>query len=165
MFIRYTLDEQGFIIIDIAEGSAKPYYLKAKGLKSSGVFIRQGASSVPASQDQIRQFIKLSDGDSYEAMRSLNQELSFTTAQNIFQANKLEFDESKYTNLGLRNLKDKQFTNLALLISEQCQHSIKAAVFEDNENTKFQAHREFTGSIFQQLERLLLSHALQPKSL
>lgn len=152
MFINYTLDEQGFIIIDIAEGSAKPYYLKAKGLKSSGVFVRQGASSVPASQEQIRQFIKLSDGDSYEAMRSLNQELSFTTAQSIFQTNNLEFAESKYFALGLRNIKDNQFTNLALLVSEQCLHSIKVAVFEDNENTKFQAHREFTGSIFQQLE-------------
>lgn len=152
MFINYTLDEQGFIIIDIAEGSSKPYYLKAKGLKSSGVFVRQGASSVPASQEQIRQFIKLSDGDSYEAMRSLNQELSFATAQNIFQTNNLEFTESKYFALGLRNIKDNQFTNLALLISEQCLHSIKVAVFEDNENTKFQAHREFTGSIFQQLE-------------
>ena len=152
MFIHYTLDEQGFIIIDIAEGSAKPYYLKAKGLKSSGVFVRQGASSVPASQEQIRQFIKLSDGDSYEAMRSLNQELSFTTAQSIFQTNNLEFAEIKYFALGLRNIKDNQFTNLALLISEQCLHSIKVAVFEDNENTKFQAHREFTGSIFQQLE-------------
>ena len=152
MFIHYTLDEQGFIIIDIAEGSAKPYYLKAKGLKSSGVFVRQGASSVPASQEQIRQFIKLSDGDSYEAMRSLNQELSFTTAQSIFRTNNLEFAASKYFALGLRNIKDNQFTNLALLISEQCLHSIKVAVFEDNENTKFQAHREFTGSIFQQLE-------------
>ncbi len=152
MFIHYTLDEQGFIIIDIAEGSAKPYYLKAKGLKSSGVFVRQGASSVPASQEQIRQFIKLSDGDSHEAMRSLNQELSFTTAQSIFQTNNIEFAESKYFALGLRNIKDNQFTNLALLISEQCLHSIKVAVFEDNENTKFQAHREFTGSIFQQLE-------------
>lgn len=152
MFINYTLDEQGFIIIDIAEGSFKPYYLKAKGLKSSGVFVRQGASSVPASQEQIRQFIKLSDGDSYEAMRSLNQELSFATAQNIFQTNNLEFTASKYFALGLRNIKDNQFTNLALLISEQCLHSIKVAVFEDNENTKFQAHREFTGSIFQQLE-------------
>lgn len=152
MFIHYTLDEQGFIIIDIAEGSAKPYYLKAKGLKSSGVFVRQGASSVPASQEQIRQFIKLSDGDSYEAMRSLNQELSFSTAQSIFQTNNLEFAESKYFALGLRNIKDNQFTNLAQLISEQCLHSIKVAVFEDNENTKFQAHREFTGSIFQQLE-------------
>ena len=152
MFINYTLDEQGFIIIDIAEGSSKPYYLKAKGLKSSGVFVRQGASSVPASQEQIRQFIKLSDGDSYEAMRSLNQELSFTTAQSIFQTNNLEFAESKYFALGLRNIKDNQFTNLALLVSEQCLHSIKVAVFEDKENTKFQAHREFTGSIFQQLE-------------
>ena len=94
----------------------------------------------------------LYESDSYEAMRSLNQELSFTTAQSIFQTNNLEFAESKYFALGFRNIKDNQFTNLALLISEQCLHSIKVAVFEDNENTKFQAHREFTGSIFQQLE-------------
>ena len=152
MFIKYTLHEQGYIIINIAEGSSKPYYLKAKGLKPSGVFVRQGASSVPASQEQIRQLIKLSDGDTFESMRSLNQELTFTTAQKIFQSNKLPFDESKYNILGLRNLKDNLFTNLALLISEQCTHSIKIAVFEDNENTKFQAHREFTGSLFQQLD-------------
>ena len=94
----------------------------------------------------------LYESDSYEAMRSLNQELSFTTAQSIFQTNNLEFAESKYFALGLRNIKDNQFTNLALLVSEQCLHSIKVAVFEDNENTKFQAYREFTGSIFQQLE-------------
>ena len=94
----------------------------------------------------------LYESDSYEAMRSLNQELSFATAQNIFQTNNLEFTESKYFALGFRNIKYNQFTNLALLISEQCLHSIKVAVFEDNENTKFQAHREFTGSIFQQLE-------------
>lgn len=152
MFIKYTLNEQGLITIDISEGSAKPYYLKAKGLKPSGVFVRQGASSVPASQEQIRQLIKLSDGDTYEAMRSLNQELTFTSAQKVFQSNKLEFGENKYLALGLFNPKDNLFTNLAQLISEQCTHSIKIAVFEDNENTKFQAHREFTGSIFQQLE-------------
>ena len=152
MFIKYILDEKGFITIEISEGSAKPYYLKAKGLKPSGVFVRQGASSVPASQEQIRQLIKLSDGDTYEAMRSLNQELAFTTAQKVFQSNKLEFGENKYLTLGLRNLQDNLFTNLAQLISEQCIHSIKIAVFEDRENTKFQAHREFTGSLFQQLE-------------
>lgn len=152
MFIKYKLDGRGFILIDIAEGSAKPYYLKAKGLKSSGVYVRQGASSVPASPEQIRQLIKFSDGDNYEAMRALNQELSFTTAQKVFQSNKLEFDESKYPALGLCSLQDKLFTNLALLVSEQCAHSIKVAVFEDDENTKFQAHREFTGSLFQQLD-------------
>lgn len=152
MFIKYMLDEQGFIVIDIVEGSSKPYYLKAKGLKPSGVYVRQGASSVPASPEQIRQLIKFSDGDNYEAMRALNQELTFTTVQKVFQNNKLEFAESKYLTLGLCSLQDKLFTNLALLVSEQCTHSVKVAVFEDNENTKFQAHREFTGSIFQQLE-------------
>ena len=79
MFIKYRLDETGYIELDIAEGSAKPYYLKAKGLKPSGVFVRQGASSVPASQEQIRQLIKLSDGDTYEALFKSGAYLNYCT--------------------------------------------------------------------------------------
>lgn len=48
--------------------------------------------------------------------------------------------------------KDKIFTNLALLISDQCKHSIKVAVFGDIEKTKFKDTREFEGFIFNQLE-------------
>ena len=74
MFVKYRLDN-GIIEIGISEGTAKPYYLKSKGLKPSGVYVRQGASSVPASPEQIRQMIKLSDGDVYETARSLEQTL------------------------------------------------------------------------------------------
>ena len=69
MFVKYRLDN-GIIEIQISEGTAKPYYLKSKGLKPSGVYVRQGASSVPASPELIRQMIKLSDGDVYETARS-----------------------------------------------------------------------------------------------
>ncbi len=152
MFIKYSSNSDGIITIEIAEGSAKPYYLKSKGLKPSGVYVRQGASSVPASPEQIRYFIKATDGDTYEAMRSLSQELTFNTAYTVFSANGITFSENKYSALGLINLKDNLYTNLGLLLSDQCQHSIKIAVFEDRENTKFQAHREFSGSLLQQLE-------------
>jgi ATP-dependent DNA helicase RecG len=37
--------------------------------------VRQGNESVPASEEQIRQMIKETDGDKFEAVRSLNQEL------------------------------------------------------------------------------------------
>ena len=60
MFTKYTLND-GVIKVNVSEGSSKPYYLKSKGLKPSGVYIRQGASSVQASPEQIRQMIKLSD--------------------------------------------------------------------------------------------------------
>ena len=37
MFIKYTVEENGLICIYVSEGANKPYYLKAKGLKPSGV--------------------------------------------------------------------------------------------------------------------------------
>ena len=45
MFVKYTLQENHTILIKVSEGSFKPYYLKSKGLKPSGVFVRQGTSS------------------------------------------------------------------------------------------------------------------------
>ena len=71
------MEKEKIIKIEIGEGSYKPYYLRSKGLKPSGVYIRQGASSVPASQEQIRQMIKYADGDTFERLRSLNQKLTF----------------------------------------------------------------------------------------
>lgn len=49
MFVRFTLQENKVVRISVSEGANKPYYLKSKGLKSSGVYVRQGSSSVPAS--------------------------------------------------------------------------------------------------------------------
>ena len=63
--------------IEVGEGSYKPYYLKVKGIKPSGVYVRQGASCAQASPDQIRQMIKDSDGDVFEEMRTVEQGLTF----------------------------------------------------------------------------------------
>ena len=54
MFVRYVLQENKVIQIEAGEGSYKPYYLKSKGIKPTGVYFRQGASSVQASVVQIR---------------------------------------------------------------------------------------------------------------
>ena len=40
MFIKYNLQENKVVKISVSEGSYKPYYLKSKGLKPSGVYIR-----------------------------------------------------------------------------------------------------------------------------
>ncbi|MGM9530145.1 MAG: ATP-binding protein [Phascolarctobacterium sp.] len=93
------------------------------------------------------------DGDNFEVMRSLEQNLSFKEAAQIFAKEGVAFDESKYYALGLCNLADGLYTNLAFLLSDQCQHSVKVAVFEDNENTIFKTHREFKGSLFEQMEK------------
>ena len=152
MFVRFSIQENKVVRITVSEGANKPYYLKAKGLKPSGVYIRQGASSAPASPEQIRQMIKDSDGDNYEEMRSMEQALTFEAAANAFQKYDVPFGEEKYRVLGITQKDDALFTNLAFLLSDQCTHTIKIAVFGDNANTSFKDHKEFGGSVFQQLE-------------
>ena len=152
MFIQYTIQENKVVRIAVGEGSNKPYYLKSKGLKPSGVYVRQGASSVPASPEAIRQMIKDSDGDVFEEMRSMNQDLSFVAAATAFKKYGVEFGKEKYRALGITQLDSDLFCNLALLLSDQCAHSIKIAVFGDDAKTAFKDQKELTGSIFTQLE-------------
>ena len=151
MFVKYTIQENRVVRITVGEGSYKPYYLKSKGLKPSGVFVRQGTSSVPASPDQIRAMIKDSDGDTFETMRSLEQELTFESAKKAFERYKTEFDQTKYRALGITVPNGEMYSNLALLLSDQCTHTTKIAVFADKENTSIRDRKEFTGSIFDQL--------------
>ncbi len=153
MFIKYTLQDDRVIKININEGTYKPYYLKSKGLKPGGVYIRQGASSAPASSEQIRQMIKNSDGDIFEAMRSLNQTLDFESAKKAFNKYNVDFSEEKYRTLGICNDTGELYTNLALIISDQCPYTIKVAVFSDESNTVFRDSKEFSGSVFEQLEQ------------
>lgn len=151
MFVKYTVQANKVVRITINEGVNKPYYLRAKGLKPSGVYVRQGTSSVPASAEQIRRMIKESDGDNFEVMRSLEQDLTFSSASAAFKRYGLEFSKEKYLALGMVHKNDGLFTNLALLISDQCRHTTKIAVFGDEQNTTFKDNQEFKGSIFQQI--------------
>lgn len=152
MFVRFTIQENKVVRITVSEGSNKPYYLKGKGLKPSGVYVRQGTSSVPASPEQIRQMIKESDGDMFEEMRSMEQALTFEAAQRAFKLYGVEWGAEKYRSLGITQKKDGIYTNLALLLSDQCAHTTKIAVFSDDARTVFRDSKEFTGSIFKQFE-------------
>ncbi len=152
MFIKYTLQDNGVVKISVGEGSYKPYYLRAKGLKPSGVFVRQGTSSVQASAEQIRQMIKDSDGDTFEEMRSMEQELTFEAATKAFEKYGVEFNKKKHRALGVTDASDSLYTNLAWLISDECQHTTKVAVFGNDANTEFRDSKEFGGSVFKQLE-------------
>ena len=153
IFTKYSLLDNRVICIEVNEGSAKPYYLKSKGMKPSGVYVRQRSSSAPSSYEQIRKMIKENDDDVFEQIRSLNQDLTFTEAKKVFEKYNIAFTEEKYISLGIKKTQHNLFSNLGELLSDQCQHSIKVAVFADDANTIFKDHQEFKGSVFKQLEQ------------
>ena len=90
------------------------------------------------------------DGDSYEKLRSLNQNLTFEYIEKIFKENNLLFGLSQKKALGLVG-EDDLYTNLALLLSEQCNHTLKVAVFEGIEKNIFKDRKEFKGSLLKQV--------------
>ena len=96
--------------------------------------------------------IKTADGDDFETLRALEQNLTLQYAEEIFEKNGIYFTEEKFYQLGIRNPGSKLYTKLAVLLSDQCRHTIKVAVFSDEDNTMFQDKKEFSGSVFRQLE-------------
>lgn len=83
-FVRVNsveLEEKQIIEIDVTTGTNRPYYLREKGLKSGGVYVRKGSSTQPMTEEGIREMILQNSGRSFELCRSMNQELTFHTLQ------------------------------------------------------------------------------------
>ena len=156
MFVGYEtqhVTDKDIIAVTIQKGTDRPYYLGSKGLKPSGVYVRNGTSSDPATDTAIRRMIKETDGDSFESMRSLEQNLSFEAAKKQFEKQNIPFDTAKMQTLGMISA-DGIYSNVALLLSDQCPSTIKAATFSGEDKGSFQDRREFGGSLFQQMEEL-----------
>lgn len=147
------IEEAGkaLIRVSISRGLKRPYHLTDKGLKPAGVFVRHGVSSVPAADEAIRQMLKESDGTAFDKARSINQELTFVYAEKIFQERQVAFDEARKRTLELLDA-DGYYTNAALLLSDQCGHIIRCAVYEGTGKSKFKTRKEFFGSILKQLD-------------
>lgn len=61
------------------------------------------------------------DGDSYESARSLQQKLTFKRLKHEFDGKTLAFNEPQKRTLGITEF-DDIYTNLGLLLSDQCPH-------------------------------------------
>lgn len=139
------------IEIDIQRGTDRPYYIKDKGLKPTGVYVRFGNTSVPATETEIRNMIIETDGTEYENIRAFDQSLTLNYASEEFNKRQIEFGEGQKRTLGILN-QDSIYTKLGLLLSDQCLHSIKIAVFDGKDKTVFKDRREFGGSLLKQLK-------------
>lgn len=94
---------------------------------------------------------KESDGTTFDKARSINQELTLAYAEKAFRERQLAFDEAHRRTLGLLDA-DGYYTNAALLLSDQCGHIIRCAVYEGTGKSKFKTRKEFSGSILKQLD-------------
>ena len=116
-----------------------------------GVYVRKGSSTQPMTEEGIREMILQNSGRSFELCRSMNQELTFHTFQTEMQRRSMEIGTSQMRTLKLIG-EDGLYTNLALLLSDQCETTTKVALFQGTDKELFRDRKEFKGSILKQLE-------------
>lgn len=154
MFINVTvesIENKQVVKVEVQHGTGYPYYIGSKGLRPEGVYVRKGASTVPATEAEILKMIREAAGDNYETARSINQQLTFEYADKYFKDKKIAFGDEQKRTLGIISA-DGTFSNLGLLLSDQCVHTIKFAAFEGTSRTVFKDRKEFEGSLFKQLD-------------
>lgn len=145
------IEKKQVVEIDVTTGTNRPYYLREKGLKPSGVYVRKGSSTQPMTEEGIREMILQNSNRSFELCRSMNQKLTFQTFQAEMQRRSIEVGPSQMRTLKLIG-EDGQYTNLALLLSDQCETTTKVALFQGTDKELFRDRKEYTGSILKQLE-------------
>ena len=156
MFVKYekiVVDGNDVLKIIVNKGSMSPYYIAGKGIRPEGVYVRMGTASIPATETTIVNMIKETTGETYEGTRSLNQNLTFIQAEQEFSNAGISFGEAQKKSLGVIG-RDGCYTNLGLLLSDQCEHKIKFAVYEGTQKQVFKDRHEFSGSLFRQFEDL-----------
>lgn len=146
-------DGKNIIVVIVERGSAIPYCYSKYGLVPQGVYVRVGSNTVTATREHIRQMIKDNGSGQYIAELSIMQELSFESADKIFNERDVKFGQEQKQSLGLIRT-DGRYTNLALILSDQCPYTTKVAIFEGKTKEMFKDRKEFTGSIFKQIEEV-----------
>ncbi|CVI67325.1 Divergent AAA domain protein [Clostridiales bacterium CHKCI001] len=61
------VEEKQVVEIEVSTWTNRPYYLREKGLKPSGVYIRKGSSSQPMTDEGIYEMIVENSGKSFES--------------------------------------------------------------------------------------------------
>jgi len=72
----------------------------------------------------------------------------------VFTGNEIKFGIEQKQSLGLIR-PDGRYTNLALVLSDQCPYTTKAAIFEGTGKANFKDRKEFAGSVFRQINDVL----------
>lgn len=151
---RTVIEDKNVIRLQVQRGTDCPYYLKGKGIRPEGVYVRRGPVSLPAAESQIRKMIREAGDFHYEQERSLEQELTFKETERFLQEAGVPFGEAERRTLRIVS-KDGLYTNLGLLLSDQCQHTVKVAIFSGKKQVVFRDRREFSGSLLLQVNQVI----------
>ena len=148
-----TLEGKDIVRIDVSEGPNKPYYLREKGLRAEGVYVRRGSANIPVSEETFNVMEHRPRSLTYESTLSIYQDLTFDFTRSVFSKKGLELGPEQMAALHLTD--NGRYTNLAFMLSDQFNAHTKGALFQDEYKDVFLDREDFTGSVLEQFDGIM----------
>lgn len=146
-------DGKALVIIEVNEGDKKPYYIREKGLRAEGVYVREGAVSAPVTEERFQQMIANVRSEAYEKHVSIKQDLTFAYLESKFKEIPMTLTEE---NMEMLHISERgKYTQLGFILSDQYDQTLKIAVFDNEYKSSFIDRAEFGGSILKQMDDTL----------
>lgn len=148
-----TLDNKDYIIINVSKG-VNIYSLKDKGI-IKGTYIRNGSCSMPTTEETVKQMIIKNSNITFETSVANNQNLTFNYIREAFMGINIDINNKNI----MKNLfmldNNGNYTNLALLLSDQSPYTVKVATYQSVNKTNFLDRKEFGGSLLEVYDKTL----------
>ncbi len=149
---RINIDGKNIVKVHVDRGWLRPYCLDPK--TASGVYVRIGNTSSPASIDDIARMVRDSNPIPYEERISIEQNLTFNYFSRFCAERGLEIDPKINLTFGLWNNKLQAYTNLAYICSDQSDTAVVMINFADNDKMEIIDSDRVVGSIFKLYEEV-----------
>ena len=124
--IHEVRENKDIIVINVASGSEKPYYLKKYGMTDKGCFIRVGSASDPMPQRMIDEFYSGRIRNSIGKIKSPRQDLSFEQLRIYYQEKGFSLGDKFSANLELLT-EEGAYNYAAYLLADQNGNSVQVA--------------------------------------
>ncbi|MDR0334812.1 MAG: putative DNA binding domain-containing protein, partial [Methanomassiliicoccaceae archaeon] len=157
-----TVNDKNVIVIDIAPGTNRPYYLRSEGMER-GTYVRISASTRTAGPDTLRDLMMEGAGRSFDELDHIDgngRKLSMGSVDELckYLSGRTKKEVSVTDLVNMRILRESEGTYIPsrafmLLTDNPYYHArIQCARFKGPDELEFTDRKEFTGPIIEQLD-------------
>ena len=135
-------DGKTIIIVNLAGGMEKPYYIKDKGRSEAGCFVRIGSSSQPMTEAMIDGLMSRRHPVSLANMTSRRQDLTFRQLKIFYEGKDKELNENFTRSLDFYTPAGK-FNQVAYLFADENKVSIRIGKYAGTDKMELIENEEY----------------------
>jgi predicted HTH transcriptional regulator len=144
LFDIYTkkIDEKNVIVVNLASGLEKPYYIKQKGRSEAGCFIRVGTASMPMTEENINKLMSQRHQQSLANIPSRHQKLEFSELILFYGLKKRNLNNNFAENLDFYT-PNGEYNYIAYLFADNNNISVRIGKYSGEDKTDLIGREDF----------------------